>query len=157
VAVWNATHAADRSAPAGTAYDPTPGAAYEGGWDDHYIQVQPVAGRILEYEEQLPFATTIKDARIAALAQLPVDAKVVWFTGADYVGVDDCAQELVTSRTLAERIVGLSSGFHGGYVQLSFNTDVDGAYVGYDPTNVNEIWFMVLYGPVQPPGDLGCI
>lgn len=131
IAAWDATHAADTRFAAETAYDPTPGLGPDQEHNAKYFGV--VAGdRVLSYSERLPHRSRFADAKAAALAELPPDAKVVWTrtrTG--------CAQMELRSATLGQAI-----GARGRvYVKVVTETRTGGSR--YNPKNADELIFLL--------------
>jgi hypothetical protein len=133
-ATWDRLHVADPRLDPGAGYDPTPGLGASERGDDRYFEV--TGDPVIQYSERLPHGTSIASAKRAALAELPSDGRIVWFTTRD-----TCAQmELQSSRLEAAMA---SDAPPLGQVFVEVATETSQGDSGYDPRNANELIFII--------------
>lgn len=75
---WDATHTPDANYAAGSAYDPDPALPPANGRAaDRYVGVQPLGGRVTDYEMNLaPMSLATAETVIAK--EFPADTRVMW-------------------------------------------------------------------------------
>lgn len=135
VGAWKAHHIADsgnKNIP-GCCYDQDP-SLKSWGANDRYTDLMDKNGIVTAYSLNLPEGTTLKDAKIAAMAEMPKDAKVSFFT------VQDMSATLeVTSATLKPRLSDPNIGNSNGNVDFVFcSVTSDGTY-GFNKSNTNFV------------------
>lgn len=78
VARWNATHHADPSYAAGSAYNPDASLPEANGRTaDTYVGVQPLGGRVTDYTLNMA-ATSLSGAETVVAHEFPTDTRVLW-------------------------------------------------------------------------------
>lgn len=107
-AEWSRWHVADRSKPAGAAYDPDPRLPADGGSiGSRYTNVVHQAGRVLGYTMTMDPGTDLATSVAAILAELPPDTVTVWSARGE-----GCFLRQLRSPTLARLLGALAP--HGG-------------------------------------------
>jgi hypothetical protein len=146
VSDWNRTHKMDTrgNLPKGCCYVPI--ASHSGlVYASRYFGVEVLEGRVLSYQEWLGDGTSVGRARLAALRELPPDARVQSFT----VHNDTCAIMIAASRTLGTT---LRHGAAGATVIVEFKSGTD--EMSYNPASVNDLRFNSGY--VAGPAAQSC-
>lgn len=96
---------------------------------------------------QLPAGTTTYEAQAQAVAELPSDAKFVFFAVKKNTVTGSCATLELRSATLA-RILGADPNIGGGgtvdFILSSANSDLSGSI--YDPNNVQQMNVSIGFG-----------
>ncbi len=133
---WDAHHVADLSG------NFAPGCCYNAdhnlaSWigTDRYTTVSRSNGIVTSYNLGLPEGTKLKEAKIAALAELPSDAKITFF----YAG-DKSATLEVTSALLRPILMDPSIGSPDGSVDFVFCSVANDGTTSYNPANINSIY-----------------
>jgi hypothetical protein len=132
---WEATHTPDTRFAPGSVYDPTPGLGRDDQHNAKYYGVEHENGRVSMYNLRLPEGTTVNEALLAAINELPTDARVVWNrTGPD----DRCYQAAISSQALAKDLA--DGGNPNGTVFAEFLTEDTGGVV---TSNTDEVTMML--------------
>jgi len=100
-AAWETHHTRDHRFAAGSSYDPDPTVDFGSDpmRDDKYYAVIHQGGHVTGYSMRFPHATTIAQAQMAVLAELPPDGAVAWSATKDV-----CAQAQLRSATLGSAL-----------------------------------------------------
>lgn len=133
---WTAHHSADTSGDfiPGCCYNRDPSLKNQSG-NFRYTDVLVNNGIVTGYSLNLPANTSVSDAQIASLAELPKDAKVSFF----YTNGGAATLE-ATSPTLKPRLTDPNTGNSNGSVDFVFCSVAKDGTFGYNSTNVNSIW-----------------
>lgn len=134
--VWKAHHIADSSGNfiPGCCYNPDPNLKSWGA-TFRYSDVVVTNGIVTDYSLNLPENTKLIDAKAAALAELPKDAKVTFF----YSQNESSTLE-VTSATLKPILRNSNIAGTNGNVDFVFCSVANDGKFGYNASNVNSIW-----------------
>ena len=133
---WKAHHIADTSGNfiSGCCYNPDP-TLKSWGANFRYTDLIVTNGIVTDYSLNLPENTKLSDAKAAALAELPKDAKVSFF-----YSQDESSTLEVTSATLKPMLRSLNIAATNGNVDFVFCSVASNGALGYYPSNVNSIW-----------------
>lgn len=133
---WNSHHVADKSG------DFIPGCCYNAdsnlkswGGNFRYTDVVLDNGVVTGYSLNLPARTKLDDAKAAALAELPKDAKISFFFSHSGSATLEATSELLKP-ILADPQIGDAKGS----VDFVFCSVASDGSFGYNPDNVNSIW-----------------
>lgn len=149
--VWKTHHVADKSGNfiPGCCYNLDPKLKSWGG-NFRYTDVVVTNGIITEYSLNLPENTQLKDAQIAALAELPKDAKVSFFFSQKESATLEVKSAILKPILLNTNIPGTN-----GSVDFVFCSVSNDAAFGYNASNVNSIWVKLGLGLVAAK-DASC-
>ncbi len=148
---WTAHHVADTSGNfiRGCCYNPDP-ELKSWGANFRYSDVVVTGGIVTDYSLNLRENTKLADAQIAALAELPKDAKVNFF-----FSQKKSATLEVTSATLKPKLRELNIPGTNGSVDFVFCSVTNEGKFGYNASNVNSIWVKLGLG-LQAAKDSVC-
>jgi uncharacterized protein YceK len=147
---WNAHHIADvrRNVIPGSGYDPDPN--LNGGiGTDRYSTVEWSNGIVIGYTMALLDGTKLNEAKAAALAEMPKDAKISFF----YVQ-DKSATLETTSAILKPILVAPSIGSLDGSVDFVFCSVANDGTSSFNPANINSIWVSFGLGLAPAKGTI---
>lgn len=132
---WNAHHTADLSANLlpGCCYNPDPNLKSWVG-TDRYTTLRLRSGIVTSYTLRLPEDTRLNEAKVAALAEMPKDAKISFF----YVQ-DKSATLEVTSAILKPILTDPSIGRSDGSVDFVFCSVSNDRTSSFNTENINLI------------------
>ena len=143
-ASWNANHVADPQVP--NAYDLKPG-RYPGSYfQDEFLDVTFVGGKLESYAQQLAPSTTQSQASATVRAYLPHDATVV----IPATDLGTCTQETLQSPSLAA-----AEGSGSGGISVVYGSDYASSSKSYDASDVRTALVTIQPGGLpQSASDL---